>query len=110
MVPCFRQGFPVLTIGACRVCGCYVTSASGGRPASTCSVDCRLIWKSARARAKRSQERALASLRIAAVALAEVEGPYKDQTLRIAQRLSEAAPSRLARIVSSERDDWTAAL
>jgi len=98
-------------IHVCRVCGCFMLPADVGRPAATCGEKCRLSWKSARARAKRSQQRALSLLRMAAEELTKVEGPFSGQALRLAQRLSNEPPSRLALISIAEQGaDWKAAL
>jgi hypothetical protein len=99
-------------IHVCRVCGCFMLPADVGRPAATCNETCRLTWKAARARAKRSQQRALSLLRMAAHELSKVEGPYSGQALRLAQRLSNEPPSRLALILAAERGShpWTTAL
>jgi predicted nucleic acid-binding Zn ribbon protein len=95
----------------CKVCKAFMLPADRGRPPATCSERCRLTWKAARARAKRSQEKALSLLRMAAKELAEVEGAYSRDALRLAQRLSHETPSRLASISASEREwSWKPAL
>jgi len=80
--------------------------ADNGRPPSTCSEECRLTWKAARQRAKRAQQKGITALRAAAVALSQVEGPHHAQVVKVLRRLSLETPSRLARVLETERTGW----
>ena len=87
-----------MPIPTCRVCGCYMLPADGGRPPTTCGEVCRLQWKAARQRAQRAKTLALRHLARAEQALRQVRDPWGRQVRALHGKLERSTPAALAAV------------